>query len=596
MNRPLLVSFCVLSLFAGLIGCDPIPRRTLSTEEKLADLAWVYSQFGENYAPLDLKQKLYGFDYAKLKQDTNAAAAATKTNDEFYALVFKFVATFRDAHTSAALTASSLPDRATVAYLGFSGVRDGEALLVKDRLPTIADKSSYPIEKGDRILKLDGRDLRTAVNEDQVQWRNLGSDEANFTYHANKLFTRVSTSNGVPTADNAVLTVKRGDQIFDVTLPWVKKDVVQFQSEQQKAKDDAEKAKKKPAEKASENFMMLAGDKDESPLTFRFLGFDGRIELPATNVEMITRTLRKRITDGFRFIDAFATWEMITADAPKAEKTAEERVRELRAVPEGAVFVTGAKTYPAYVSAEDKGLVGTIYLDTFSPDTSEDDTVAEFKSTLQTFQTLGVERVVIDLLNNGGGSLTLGFRLAQALSADRVPLPGMQFRVSDSWMDQFESTSRDGDSDSVRELSRRVLEDLKLARVRGDRLSPVMSAGVLAPFDQKPNDKLKAKFRVALLVNEMCASMCDIFSAMLQDAGVATVVGTRSMGAGGNVVNYNQAPNSHLDVRQTESLIVRKDGSYVENAGVTPDVAVPVANFTAAKYKDVRDAAVKALQ
>jgi C-terminal processing protease CtpA/Prc len=168
--------------------------------------------------------------------------------------------------------------------------------------------------------------------------------------------------------------------------------------------------------------------------------------------------------------------------------------------------------------------------------------------------------------------------------------------VSDSWLDQFEQSSMQAASDSEREISRRVYEDLKSARMRGDRLTAVMSASVLAPFDFVPNDKVKTKFKVALLVNEMCASMCDIFSAMLQDNGMATVVGTTTMGAGGNVVGYNQAPNSHFDVRQTESLMVRKDGSYIENVGITPNVIVPVANFTGSKYKEVREAAVKALQ
>jgi len=83
---------------------------------------------------------------------------------------------------------------------------------------------------------------------------------------------------------------------------------------------------------------------------------------------------------------------------------------------------------------------------------------------------------------------------------------------------------------------------------------------------------------------------------MLQDAGLAKVVGTQTMGAGGNVVNYNQAPNSHFDVRQTESLILRKDGSYIENVGVTPDVVVPVADYAGSKYKEVREAGLKALE
>jgi C-terminal processing protease CtpA/Prc len=596
MLRSLLVSLGVVSILVGLAGCDPVPRRTLSNDEKQADLFWVYSQFGENYAPLEYKQKKYGFDYERLKAETNAAAEAATTNDEFYAIVFKFVSTFRDAHSSAALTNSSLPDRAMTAYLGFSGVRDGETLLVQDRLPTIADKSSYPIEKGDRILKIDGRDLRTAVNADLVPWRNLGSDEANFTYHVNKLFTRVSTVNGLPSADDAVLTVRRDKRTFEVTLPWVKKDLYQFQAEQQKAKDqaDQEKAKKKPAD-SEENFLMLGDGNGGVAFKFRFVGFDGRIELPAFNAESISRTVRKSVADGFRFIDSFASWKLVATGEDTPEKTPEQVVRERRFVPDGAVFLEGAKVYPTFVSREEKGLVATIYLDTFDPLETPENTIKEFKSTLLALQTLGVERIVIDLLNNGGGNLELGFQLAQALSPDRVALPGIQFRVSDSWLDQFESESIQAKSDSEREVSRRVFENLQEARSRGDRLTGVMSAGVLAPFDVNPIPELKSRFHFALMVNEMCASMCDIFAAMLQDDGLALVVGTQTMGAGGNVVGYSQAPNSHFDVRQTESLIVRKDGSYIENVGVTPDVVVPVANYTASKYKEVRAAAIKAL-
>jgi C-terminal processing protease CtpA/Prc len=76
---------------------------------------------------------------------------------------------------------------------------------------------------------------------------------------------------------------------------------------------------------------------------------------------------------------------------------------------------------------------------------------------------------------------------------------------------------------------------------------------------------------------------------------MATVVGSRTMGAGGNVVNHQQAPNSHVDIRQTESLLLRKDGTYLENNGVEADVKVAVNETAKTKYKEVRDAALKAL-
>lgn len=588
-----LISRFTLVAFLLLTACDPVPRRVLTTEEKLADLAWIYSQFGENYAPLEYKQKRLNFDYESVKAATNEAAKATTNNDEFYALAFKFVSTFQDAHASGTLTNATLPNRGMVAYTGFSGQRDGETLFVQNILPTIDPKTDYPILKGDRILQIDGRLLRAAVTEDLVPWRNLGNAEANFTYHANKLFTRVSTVNGIPAADNVTLRVKRGDKEFDVTLPWVKKDLYLFQVEQAKAKEEADK--KKPASASDANLIKLKGESGEPELTFRLIGFDGRPEFPVITAESISRTLRKSVDAGFRFIDAFARWELVGAEKAE-EKTIEERVREIRFVPEGAVFLTSAKVYPTYVAREESGLVGTILLDTFSPLETPQKTLAEFKQTLLDLQLLGAERVVIDMINNGGGSLLLGFQLAQALSAARVELPSIQFRVSDSWLDQFEKSSMNAKSDSEREISRRVFEDLKSTRQKGERLSPVYNSEVIAPFIVKLNDKIKKPFRIALVVNEMCASMCDIFAGMMQDAQLVTIVGTNSMGAGGNVVGYNQAPNSHFDVRQTESLILRKDGSYIENVGVKPDVEIAVANHTATKYKEVREAAIKALK
>lgn len=599
-----LMVFGILFIVLGMTACDPVPRRTLTAEEKAADLAWVYSQFGENYAPLEYKQKRFGFDFEQLKSETNDAAKATTTNDEFYGVVFKFVSMFRDGHASAALTNASLPNRAMVAYLGFSGVRDGETLLVRNRLPTISDDSQYPIKKDDRILMLDGRLLRDAVNSDLLQWRNLGNDESNFTYHVNKLFTRVSTSNGIPSEADVVLTVKRGDSIFQVTLPWVKKDLVQFTAEQDKAQKAMQPVK---AAEASENYLMLADGNGGVLFKFQFIGFDGRIELPVLNSEMISRKFRKSVNDGFRMIDSFGDWKFLSADAANVEtKTPEETIRATRFVPEDAVFLTAAQVYPAYVAREkiidvngaDTGttaLVGTIYVDTFSPLETPQKTLAEFKATLADFQLLGVEFLVLDLINNGGGQLNLGMQMIQALSAEKVELPKIQLRTSDSWMDQFEASALEASTDSEREISRRILQDLTGARRSGSRLSPVYSAEILAPFAFSPNPKIVKKMKIAVLVNEMCASMCDIFSANLQDNGMGIVVGTRSMGAGGNVVGYNQAPNSHFDVRQTESLILRKDGSYLENAGTSPDVVIPVASFVGTKYKEVHDAAVKAL-
>jgi hypothetical protein len=67
------------------------------------------------------------------------------------------------------------------------------------------------------------------------------------------------------------------------------------------------------------------------------------------------------------------------------------------------------------------------------------------------------------------------------------------------------------------------------------------------------------------------------------------------MGGGGNVVQHAQAPNSHLVVAQTESLILRHDGTPIENVGVTPDIEMEVNETAAGRYDEVRDKAIAVL-
>jgi C-terminal processing protease CtpA/Prc len=582
-----------LSIFA----CDPVPRHTLTTDEKIADLYWIYSQFGENYAPLEMKQKLHGFDYEKLKVDYLEAAKKTTTNDEFYDLMFKFVAEFKDAHTSAALTNSSLPKRAEVAFLGFGGFRDGDALVVNKLLPTINSDSNYPIKTGDRILKIDGVVLKDAIRKELLPLRNLGNDEANITYHMNKLFTRMSTVNGLPGATDAVLTLEREGKTLEIKLPWVKKDLYQFQAEQDKAT---------AANKKTENFLMVSEGSDPSKLfTFNFIGFDGRVELPFSRLQKVMAGAYRKFKDGFRLLDDISSWspveEVAASTSAEAEKTPLEILAKRRKIFENAVYIEGSKTYPAYVAprpvldkngkeTKEKQLVGYILVDTFSPNAGEDEVLKEFKATLSSMQDLGVKNLIIDTINNGGGSLVLGMKMAALLSPEKIEMPKIRFRLSDSWLDQFESESLEGNSDAEREYSRRLLNAFIEQKQNGERLSNVYSADVLSPFSITPNSTLEAPFKVTLLVNEMCASMCDIFAGILQDNQMATLIGQRTMGAGGNVVNHQQAPNSHLELRQTESLMVRKGSNadqspiYIENAGISPEIEMKTFEMAKEKY------------
>jgi len=602
-------------LIATLIinACSPVPRRTLSKEEKQADMLWIYSQLGENYAPLELKEKLHGFNYEDLKKAYLEKAQSTQTNEDFYKVMFEFVSQFKDAHTSASLNESPLPNRVQVAYLGFSGIRKGDALLVRSLLPTYKSLS-FPIQVDDEITAVNGKSLKEIVDTEMVKSRDLGLKEANYTYHFNKIFNRVSITNSIPADDSITLTVKRYGKPFEVTLPWIKKDLVEFSKEQAEAKKQNSSSAPNPFDddqviqignQVLDSGAFIGANFELLPDIFkkidrRFPKFDFRNtfefidDLASLNSKILKDTLGKAID--LLKLEGFSS-KTITAG------TKLDELKKSRIVPSKALFLENAKTFPTFITNEsikdstgkatnESALVATIYLDTFS---IGDEAVSEIKQTLNVLKQNGVKKVIIDMIDNGGGSLTHGVQIAQAFSNKKLILPQIQFKLSDTWLDEFHQDALKANSDTEKELSRRVLKALEEDKASGKRLSRNFSIETLMPYALKPNTNLDSPFEVVIMVNEMCASMCDIFTAIMQDNKLATVVGTQTMGAGGNVVNHTESPNAHLALRQTESLIIRADGSYIENNGVKPDVQVAVNNYTDTKYQEVRNLAIELL-
>lgn len=89
--------------------------------------------------------------------------------------------------------------------------------------------------------------------------------------------------------------------------------------------------------------------------------------------------------------------------------------------------------------------------------------------------------------------------------------------------------------------------------------------------------------KVYFLINEFDASGGDATPAVLQDYGRVTLVGVRTMGAGGSVEEFRDRTLSDIGYHLTTSLMYRKDGKFVENYGVHPDVDF---NLTESDYTD----------
>lgn len=135
----------------------------------------------------------------------------------------------------------------------------------------------------------------------------------------------------------------------------------------------------------------------------------------------------------------------------------------------------------------------------------------------------GAEGIIIDLRNNGGGSL-----------AEANAMVGLFIES--------------GPTVQIRQSNAKVIKE-------GKRRS--------SPYYTGP---------LVVLINRMSASASEIFAGAIQDYQRGLVVGTQSFGKG-TVQSVN--PLSHGQLKLTESKFYRVSGDSTQNRGVIPDIAFP---------------------
>ncbi len=598
-------------LFSFVFSCSPGPRRTLTQSEKLADMYWLYSKFDQNYAPREMKAKLHNFDYEKMKTDYLTKAMNTYSNEEFYQVMMQFVAEFKDAHTSADIPISNLPGRSKLAYLGFSGKRIKNYYKVTKLLPSIVDGSKYPIKENDKILKVDGVELLEFIDKNLTKNRNLGQTQSNYTALMSKIFTRRSYFETFPKKQDVELVIDRDGEEMTVVLPWIVKDFYVFRDEQTRATEQANiktygqdyklRISKDDYKKIESLASLVAIDaislEQVRSIISRTKDFDDIFKI-------VYQGLGANFGDHFRKpeeIDAWTFVDLMEKYLTPSDSASDPMVAMAseRYIPTPSHHVPHTSTYKAYTtmmddSSGDKIKVGVIRIHSFSPGGDEQEVISEFKKTLQYFMDFGVKNVVIDLLDNGGGSLTLGMQLAQAMTSKKLNLPTIELKINETWLDRFENNSINGKSDSEKEIAKRAFDKMLESSNKNNILSQDFPIKSLYPFQQIVNsdlvvDEKEYEFKYLLLTNELCASMCDIFSGIFQDNNLGKIMGSQTMGAGGNVTSHMQAPNSGLIVRQTESLLKRSRDKkdYIENNGIVPDISIEPYNMKESLYYEV---------
>lgn len=204
----LIAAAVALSLFSYASHAEPLPK-----EAKAGDLLQLASLIRSQYGPYELKRQTLKINLDELVANY-AKEAETLSNLDYYYLLNRFVAEFKDSHFRARLHTNH------VSALGFVTDRiEGKALLdTIDR--RVLPPAKFPFRAGDEVVAIGGKPVLDIV-KDLARYLGNGYEDTSLRLATFLLGSR-SASLVPPQFGKTTVTVKRaeGGEEATVELTW----------------------------------------------------------------------------------------------------------------------------------------------------------------------------------------------------------------------------------------------------------------------------------------------------------------------------------------------------------------------------------------
>lgn len=534
-------------IFAIVICCAAIGTQAhaaLTPEQRTRDAQQMIDLFTHRYGPMSWKREYLHLDFAAMSRTLLQRAAAVTNDLDFYEALIAFVSGFQDAHVSITLPSTYR------ALLGFDIAAFGTDYLITDINRDLLPETTFPFHAGDTVTHFDGRPIDTMARA-IAQYDASGSRAFDRRAGAALLTTRSQSKiPHLPTGfANITIRARESGIARTVAIAW----------------------------------------------TFR------GTPLADFTESTIGKALAAVITPPLPPVEVYQKAPLFAQWPQFVERNT-------------APFLSGV-----IVLGELR--IGFIRPHTWS-NLDNSQVIAQFEKDIAYFNT-HTDALILDQTNNPGGNICLGERIAEFFIDE--PIVGTRFRIKPTrtWIKSFEAELDDLPEDA-RRLQKALVAQIRQAAENGAELTdpiPLCSAsGMLEPHVVKNADgtplqddarhprTLTYQHPVLLLIDTAACSTGDMFPALLQDAGAATLFGERTVGCGGNVTSVDYLGFSDITVRITLSLAVRSKTivsdrgvatQYLENVGVMPDIpyAVTGADYLdgGTKYRAAVEAAVRRL-
>lgn len=252
--------------------------------------------------------------------------------------------------------------------------------------------------------------------------------------------------------------------------------------------------------------------------------------------------------------------------------------------------------FDAYIYVNEAGQsIGVVRIPVYeAPNDDYAKAVADFSIIIKKMQA-ETSAMIIDQNNNPGGSVFYLYSLASMLSDQtlKVPTHSVSLLPSEAKdcikaIESLRDVKSDEDAQAVlgkdmqgftatyqlvlgtRDYCQSTLNEFH----QGKRLSSPLHLWGVDEINPNPVHYTKP---IVLLTNMLDFSGGDFFPAIMQDNKRVTVVGTRTAGAGGYILQATFPNSFGLDnISFTGSIAERVDSNPIENLGITPNFVVPM--------------------
>ena len=511
----------------------------LSQDQRIADFNELATIFERNYGPLRLKAQSIGLDWNANKANFLARSAAAGTDAEFYQVLTQFLASLHDAHVSAQVPSTYS------SKLGFLCDYVNGKVLIDIINPLALPTALFPFQRGDQLISIDGVPVEQLMTQLALS-DNTGNDTTTKRIAAARLTSRSEASGfAIPTGVSVLVILPRGaTQPVTVTATWAVSGTAVAQLD-----DLSRLLGSAPIVNSVQSDAVASSDFDSYKMTLK--------NMPLFNTGMPKEKLADWMKAGI--VDVGSTTSMFD-------------------LPAGAQVIDSVPMTAAIYESQGKK-IGVLRI----PEYEGDDMVSNLAQAIQILQP-ATDVLVLDQTNNPGGDVSMVSQIASIFADKSYKDMNFALRPSMEWSSQFDSINaqlaqmlqanpKDVEGNGLQARFAYLSQAIRDGMAKQQFLTAPVSLDLEGGYGYiQPQPVVRYTKPVLLLINGLDFSAGDAFPAVMQDNGRVTTFGENTNGAGGNVAPYGPLANSYFKFELTQSLMVRPNGNYIENKGVSADI------------------------